>query len=96
METTPRITSIYEQEREEKRRKRLRKQAQEQAAKARQKAVTAFTLIRMMFQLGIAPNRATQGQVLKNNLNIAKEARSVARGRRGRIFALGRNVLAAR
>lgn len=96
MENTPRITSIYEHEREEKQRKRLRQQAQEQAAQARQKAITALTLIRMMFQLAATPNRVAQGQVIKNNINVAKEARSVARGQRGRVFALGRNVLATR
>ncbi len=95
MEQAPRITSVNEMEVEARRRKRLREAAQRQAAEARKKAVTAFTLIRMMFQLAVTPNRQV-GRLVNQNVRVAREARRVASGDTSRVLALGRGVLASR
>jgi len=96
MEQTPRITSIYEVDRERSRRERFKKHAKEQAANARKNAFTALALIRMMFQLAVTPTREIQGRIIRNNQRVIAEGRRVASGDRDRVVALGRSVLASR
>ncbi|HSX32039.1 MAG TPA: hypothetical protein VLF43_02160 [Candidatus Saccharimonadales bacterium] len=93
MERAPRITSVNEQEvLEARRRNRMREAAARRAAETRKKAVTAITLIRMMFQLAITPNRQV-GKVVRRNVDMARQARRVASGDYSRVLALGSNAV---
>src|SRR5882757_6416152 len=96
MERAPRITSVNELEvLEERRRRRLREAAQRQAVEARKKAITALTLIRMMFQLAVTPSRQV-ARVVSQNARVTREARRMVSGDHSRVLVLGRGVLASR
>ena len=97
MERAPRITSVFESE-ELRQRERIRRAAQQRGAEARKKVVTGLALVRMLFQLALVPNRQVkqQGNVIRQNIGAAKEARRVVSGDRDRMLAFGSRILASR